>query len=422
MKKITFLIIITALFSLNNISYSQTYTLEECTRLAISHYPTIKEFEHMQQSEDYNLSMINMAFFPQLSFEAKATYQTDVPNLPIEMPGFSFPRLSKDNYGVNIAANQLIWDGGLTKANANIIKANTKIKTNELEVEIFELKTRVQNIYFAILLINEQLAQQKRIAEELELQLGKVNSYIENGILGEKDADIVRVEQLRVKQNTATIEQSKTAYLQMLSYLTGEKIDDPNSLIVPDSIIDIDYDKINRPEINLLNAQYELFGIKEYNIKIKSTPNLGFFVQGGYGRPGLNYFENEFKFYAHGGVRLAWNFGNLYSIEDERKEYKLQKENIKIQEEKFLFNLDMRVIEIKNNIAKYNQLLKYDQEIINLREELKKSAEIEVENGTLSISDLLDRVFQLELAKQNLYQHRLKKLIEILTLKQTLNN
>lgn len=82
-------------------------TLTQCYEWARANYPQIRQFGLIGQTEQYNLSNAGKGWLPQLTVNAKATYQSDVTKLPFDadklssiVPGLEIPTLSKDQYQV----------------------------------------------------------------------------------------------------------------------------------------------------------------------------------------------------------------------------------------------------------------------------------------------------------------------------------
>ena len=249
------LLFIVMLFFIVSGAKAQSISLNDCQKMARDNYPAISRFSIIEQSKNYTLSNANKAYLPQLSLEAKATYQSDVITIPIDMPGLEIPVPDKDQYQVVAQANQIIWDGGKIAAKKEIIKAGAKAEEKQLESEIYALKERVNGLYFGILLIQEQLKQQTVLEKELQRNYNKVESYIENGVANQADLSAVKIEMLRTGQQRIQMESAYSAYLQMLSILIGEKLVEDVDFAKPPVLNNNSLVTINRPELDLFLAQ-----------------------------------------------------------------------------------------------------------------------------------------------------------------------
>ena len=420
MKPIKFLLLALLFFSLLE-ARAQTVTLEECQTMARENYPAISRFSIIEQSKNYTLANANKAYLPQLSLEAKATYQSDVITIPLDMPGIEIPVPDKDQYQIVAQANQIIWDGGKIAAKKEMIEAGAVVEEKTLETELYSLRERVNQLYFGILLVQEQLKQQVVMEEELQRNHDIVESYVENGIANQADLSTVKIEMLKAGQQRIQMESAQTAYLQMLSILIGNKISKETEFVKPSVSNDNSSVIIKRPELELFSAQEATIDAQTNELKSTIMPAIGAFVQGGYGKPGLNMLQNEFDAFFLGGVKLSWNFGSLYTYKNSVRSNELKKLNIDTQRDTFTHNLNMQISQQQNEIEKYRKTMKDDEEIIRLQQQIKDAAEAKVENGAMTVSDMLKELTALDMAKQAKLLHEIQHINSIYTLKNTTN-
>lgn len=409
--------VIVAIFA-SGVCYAQP-TIEQCYGMARDNYPSIKRFALIQKASQYNLSNANSGYLPQISLSAKASYQSEVTEMPIAIPGVA--SMQRDQYGATLDVNQTIWDGGNISARKDGIRASSEVEKNNLEVELYSLNERINQIYFAILLFNAQLEQNRLYADELQRNYDKINSSVINGVANKADLDAVRVEQLKTIQSRSTITHSKTAYLAMLSALIGRKLSDETMLISPAVIDDLDTTNY-RPELNLYAAQIKNFEAQNKQINSEMMPKFSAYLSGGYGRPGLNMLKNGFAPYYIGGVKLSWNISSFYNTKSSRNLIKNSIKNVEVQKNTFLFNNQIDVSTKQSEIAKYRDQMQYDDEIITLRNAVKTSSESKMDNGTISGIDLMRDVTAEQMAKQDKILHQIELLQAIYNLKYATNN
>lgn len=136
---------------------------------------------------------------------------------------------------------------------------------------------------------------------------------------------------------------------------------------------------------------------------------------------GLNMLKNEFSAYYVAGVRLSWNFGNLYTRKNESRQLILNQQDVNVQKETFLFNTHLEITQNNSEIKKLTELMKNDEEIITLRNNIKKSAQAKVANGTLTVTEMLREVTAENIAMQDKILHEIQLLSAIYELKYTTN-
>ena len=418
MKKVLFILIGLSLCYLHTVA--QHLTIDECQSKAHANYPLIKRYELIDKTEGFNLSNAGKGYLPQVSLSAKATYQSQVTEIPISVPGVE--GMSKDQYSATLDVTQTIWDGGVISGKKDLTKASSLSEQKQLDVDLYEINDRVNQMFFGILLLDAKLKQNQLLQDELQRNYNQVSSYIENGVANQSDLDAVKVEQLKSIQAQTQLKSNRKAYLDMLSSLIGTPLNENVMLQKPDGDILLHSFVNKRPELDLFDAQYKNLEVQKKLIKANYMPKLGLFVTGGYSRPGLNMLENKFSAYYIGGVRLTWNFGSLYTQKNERRIIEANQQSLDVQKETFLFNTNLQSIQGVTEVMKNRDLLKYDDEIITLRNNVKKAAEMKVANGTLTVTDLMREVTNEDMAKQDKIQHETELLLSIYNLKYTTNN
>lgn len=399
-------------------------TIEECQERARINYPLIKQYNLIEKSKEYNLSNAGKGYLPQLSLSAKASYQTQVTEISIKMPGIDIQGPNKDQYGITLDINQTIWDGGFISSQKNIVKATAEVQNKQLEVDLYAVTERVNNLFFGILLLDANLIQNDLYQQELEHNYNLINSYMENGIANQADVDVIKVEQLNALQKKIQLKANRKAYTEMLSTLINHPVTDNTILAKPIAVNIISdlSDQMNRPEIRFFEAQLNNLEEQKKLLKTRHLPKFGLFATGGYGNPGLNMLKPEFSAYFIGGIRLSWNFGSLYTYKNEKRLVETNQNNILTMRETFLFNNNLESTQKLHEISKNQGVLEYDNEIITLRNNIKKAAEAKVANGTMSVSDLMKEIIREDMAKQDKISHEIELLQSVYSLKYIANN
>jgi len=410
------------LISMNSFFVSaQIITIDEVQEKAEANYPAIARYDIIEKTKEFNIANANKAYLPQGTLSAQGTWQSDVTSIDLNMPNVEIPTIDKDQYRIVAELNQTIWDGGRISAQKKSTEANAELEKSQLDSEIYTLRERVNNLYFGILLMKEQINQLGILENELQLNHDNVEVYVQNGLANETDLNTVKVEQLKAGQRRINLETNLEAYIQMLSVLTGEELNSDNVFIKPETESSLILPVINRPELKVFEAQENAIESQKSLLNTRMMPTIGAFAQGGYGKPGLNMFDNEFKPYFSGGVRVSWNFGNLYTLKNDRKKIDLQKSAVNSQRETFLHNLNIVIPQQQIEIEKFKKTMQDDDEIIRLQTQIRQTAEVKVENGTMTVSDLMKEINAEESAKQAKLLHEIQFLMSVYSLKYTTN-
>lgn len=404
----------------------QSLTVETCQEKAKANYPLVKQYGLIERTAKYNISNANKGYLPQLTLSAKATYQSAVTQVPVALGqkmGITIPVIGKDQYQAVLEASQVIWDGGIIASQNNITKAGTEVEKQKLEVDLYSLKDRVNQLFFGILLLNEQFQQNEILKKDLQTNYDRVSAYKQNGVAQQSDLDAIKVEQLNANQRTSDLNNSRKTYCILLSALTGLDINDKTELKKPQVDFAVLNDStVRRPEIGLFNAQSKLYDNQKNLVLSGNLPRVGAFVQGGYGQPGLNMFSAGFSPFYIGGIRLSWNISGLYTQKNNLNKLDISKKNIDIQKETFLFNNNLVTKQQQNEITKLQSTITNDDEIIRLRQNIKKSTTAKLENGTATVSDLIRDVNAENQALQLKSLHEIQLLMNVYQLKNNTNN
>jgi outer membrane protein TolC len=412
-------------------AFGQTLTLDSCQAKARAHYPLLKQYGLIEKTSEYNLTNANKGYLPQLNLSVKASYQSDVTEIPASLSQIlskitgkpvSFPSLSKDQYQATLDVSQVIWDGGLINAQKKEIKASTEAEKQKLEVDLYTLNDRINNLYFGIMLINEQLKQNEILKNELTENYQRVKAYIQNGVAQQADLDAIRVEQINASQHETELKSARKTYIQILSAFTFTAINDEALFEKPVLPVQTDTFENKRPELMLFTAQNKLYDTQRDAVYSANLPKVGLFVQGGYGRPGLNMFTSEFSSFYIGGVRLSWNLSGFYTQKTNLEKIEASKKNVEVQKETFIFNNNLITKQQQNEIEKLKLTMKNDDEIILLRNNIKKSSEAKVANGTLTVTDLLRDIDAENLSRQTKTLHEIQLYMAVYQLKNNINN
>lgn len=430
MNRYIFLLLL-ALGFLSTPAFGQL-SIDQCQEKARKNYPQIKQYSLIEQTGAYNISNANKGYLPQLSFSAQATYQSDVTEIPASLgqilsqltgQNVTIASMSKDQYKMVAELQQTIWDGGMISSQKEQIKATTELEKQKLEVDLYTIKERVNQIFFGILALNEQKIQIDLLQKELQTNYEKIKAYMQNGVANQADLDMIRVEQLKVKQKKAELNAIQKSYREMLAVMIADTTALTAALEKP--VFDTDMNRefgIKRPELKLFDAQTSLFASQEKMIRAGNLPKLGVFGQGGYGNPGLNMFNPGFTPYYILGAKLTWNFSGLYSQGNHLQKIALNKQTVASQKETFLFNTNLKVVNAQNEIAKIKEQIKSDDEIIALRKNIKKAAEVKVENGTLTVTDLIREINAESTAIQEKALRQIQLSMAVYNLKNITNN
>ena len=405
----------------------QAQTLEECQLAAEKNYPIIKQYDLISQTTQLTVQNIMKGWLPQIAIAAQATYQSDVTSWPKSMKatfqqfGINMKGLSKDQYKIGIDLQQTIYDGGTISSMRSIARQEEKVQKAQVETNLYQVRKRVNEMYFSLLLLNEQIKLNDDVKALLLSSEKKLASMLKGGTIATSDFENIRAERLSVEQQNESLKSQRQMLQHLLSTFCGIKVSNVQKPAPFETTISTN----KRPEMLLFDYQLQLSSIKEKALNSQVRPKLGIFAQGFYGYPGFNMFEDMMnrKWSLNGmvGVKLSWNIGALYSLKNDKAKLRLQREMTENAREVFLFNNQLEEIQQNENIKRYHTMKQADDEIIMLRTNIRKAAESKLAHGIIDIHNLLREINNENAAKIQQTIHDIEMLKEMYNLKYTNN-
>jgi outer membrane protein TolC len=388
---------------------NEPLTLETCYTWAEQNYPLVKQRDLIVKSKEYSIDNAMKGYLPQFTINGQATYQSDVTQMPIVIPGAETPLLSKDQYKLYAEVNQTIYDGGAIRQQKHTHEINAKVEEQKLTVELYSLRERINQLYFGILTTDEQLHQNELLQNDLQLGIRKTQAAIDNGTAFKSNADALKAELLKANQRTTELRATRLAYLEMLGMFINQVLNEHTTLTRPQQLV-VTSD-ITRPELALYDYMNRSIDVQYQQLQVKNNPKLSLFLQGGYGRPALNMLSNDFEAYYIGGARLTWSLGGLYTLKKDKALLDNSRKTIGLQRETFLFNTNLTRRQQHADITRLQELMSTDTEIITLRESVKKASAAQLENGVITSNDYLREVNAEDQARQTRILHEIQWLL-----------
>ncbi len=401
---------------------ARALTLERCREMARENFPVIKQLSLVEQSRDFTISNAMKANLPQLSLSARAQYQSDATKLPVNIPGIDFKGLSRDQYDAYFYVSQRVYDGGAVSSAKKLAQRQGEVDYQQVSVALYDVYERVEQLYFGILSLDEQLGETRLLQDDLRLSLETVSAMERGGTANESDVDAVKVDLAKARQNETGLLATKAAYLRMLATFTGAEIPDDEVLERPDVGSEgLSYIGNSRPELDLYNARSLLLDERLRALSADMRPHLSLFAQGGYANPALNLFKTGFHAYYKVGATLSWNFGALYTRQGDRQKLLLEKQTNESEREAFMLNTTLQSQMQGGSIESLRRQIEQDDEIIALRESIRRKADIKVEQGTETVNEMLRDINAVSEARLQRSMHEIELLQEVQKLKTILN-
>ena len=422
MKKLLFLLMLPLTM--------QAQTLQECQEAAEHNYPLIRQYDLIGKTTQLTVENIGKGWLPQVSASAQATLQSDVASWPEQMQsvyqqmGLNMKGLKKDQYRIGIDVNQTVYDGGVIRSQKEIAQRQGAIEEAQTEVTMYQVRSRVNEMYFALLLLDEQITLNADLQELLLSSEKKLESMYKHGTAAESDYLSVKAERLNVVQQATNLQAQRRTLAMMLSTFCGIEVQQVQKPVQYSAMSS--QQSMQRPELKVIEAQLRLADAQEKSLDAALMPKVGVFAQGFYGYPGYNMFDDmmRHRWSLNGmvGARLSWNIGALYTRKNDKAKIQLQREMAATSRDVFLFNNNLEQMQQNENMERYRRLMADDDEIIALRSSVRKAAESKLAHGIIDVNDLLKEINAENSAQVQKSIHEIEMLKEMYNLKITTNN
>jgi outer membrane protein TolC len=384
-----------------------TITLQYCYEQVYETYPTRQQEQLLESSSQLKIDNLGVNYLPKITLSGKATYQSDVPHL--ESPMFSFSQQNKDQYRLLLDVTQTIYDGGITGSLEDIERNQVLSEKQKVQVELYNLKKNINDLYFGILTLQENKNQLELQYETVKEQLDQVLVQIQNGAIAGSNRYILEAQLLSIEQSIMNVESNRTASIRMLGQLMDDELDSITTLQVPSvSLASTDITPGNRPEYKLYNLEKSTLNSYKDKISTDIMPKVNVFGQLGYGRPGLNFLDNDFKSFYMVGLNLSWSPVNWGTNGNEEQIYDINKKMIDIRKETLDKNIRMSLEKYSSDISNMQGLIQKDHEIISLKDKVMLSISSQLQNGTITATDYLTELNSRTQAVINLKTHEIQ--------------
>lgn len=406
-------------------------TIEQCVEKALTNYPVIQKYNLISMATEIELSDINKSWLPKIGVYGQVTGQNVVPEFPealsgvLQNMGQEIKGMGKIQYKIGVEVSQTIWDGGMSKARLEVSRAQESVQQSAVDLVLHQVRRQVENLYFAILLADEQIAQSRVTYDLLCKNLERLRSMYRNGVAMQSDIDMVEAQALTINQNIIRGQSASDSYRRALELYIGESLENktlamPSGEMPPDAALNPD-----TPQLKFFNRKLEYIEATNRFTDSSLMPRIAFFTQAHYGYPGFNYFQSmmnrNLSFNILAGVKVAWNIDSFYTKKNRSRVNATKLAEINADKEVFMFNTNIQSTSETETIRGIKNMMKDDSRITALRANVRKAAESQLTNGVIDITALLTKISDENIAMLTSKYHEILLLQEIYKLKYTLD-
>lgn len=379
-------------------------TLDSCRQKAHDNYPMIKQYTLINRSRDYTIGNIGKAWLPQVNAMAGAAAYTDMLDIPAQARMLT-GETKNWTAGAMISLQQQIYDGGQTAAQKNTARAETEVSHRNVDVSMYAVNDRIEQLFFGILLIDEQLKQNRLLQNDLGINERQVADMMKGGLANATDIDAVKVEEVKCRQSEASLTVTRQAYLRMLGYFIGEQLNETTTLVAPNETATTRIDAITRPELQWYAARQSLLGKQRKQLDTQLMPTVKAFGAAIAHTSLADMMHNTF---AAAGVTVSWNIGALYTRKNDLYKLQVEADRIDAEQQTFLFNNHLQTEETQGQITALKKQLDLDRETVRLREDIYSKSMKKVKLGTETVNEMLRDAIAVSQARQQQSLHNIQ--------------
>ncbi|MCQ2075315.1 MAG: TolC family protein [Bacteroidaceae bacterium] len=385
--------------------------LDVCLKWARENYPEVRRYNIIEVTAQCNLENAKHNWLPMVTLGVQGSWLNKTPDMSDITKNASDPltaaqvdfMIQKLNlsaipnwqYSASVDVVQPIIDGGATKVQKELSRREADVKRAELDVSLSKLEETVQDVYFALLLLEKRDEQMKLQENMIERNIKTLRSLSQEGGAKEIDVKALEVTMLKLQQQGAVLRENMETYRTTLSLLTGHDIS-KEELSIPRKPGESPVYYSNLPEMKLIDSQFSLLQLQKDCDRVSIIPKLGFVSRLYYGIPSSNIFEDltdrNPKFNVALGLKLSWDIHSLYNRRNNLKLVQLQEASLDTQRELLIFRHNISNVSVLQQIRHMEEVCSQDERIIEICGELRRAEEVKVENGAGDTNSLIDQI------------------------------
>lgn len=387
-----------------------TLTLEYCHERVENYYPLAQKIELQDEITELNKKIAATGSYPQLNFGVQASYQSEVTELPFPTNGhFAGPDLSQDQYQATVDISQTIFNGGRIEIQKDLAEVQGRQQQQATKVELHQIKAQVNQVFFGILLAQQQARVISTLTKNLKAQIREVQSKVRNGVLLPSQKYILEAELIKAQQDSMEIVSNIQSGYRVLSQIIGQEVSSKTALKVPEvePILSDSLPQL-RPEFDLFESNRRAIDHQKELAQTSKWPSLSAFGTAAYGRPGFNVFDDDLHGYYIAGLRLQWNFWDALNSGSRQQIYNLQKKSIAEEQRAFERQLRSSLSKIRGRIESLEKQLQRDRQIISLRKKVVAEKSSQMKNGTATATEYITELTKATQAELSMMMRQIK--------------
>ena len=381
---------------------------------AVQRDPRGRELDLLSEQARLRQKTLDAEHRPSLSVESTAQYQSDVARLPVVPSGTLLPMPPHDTYDAKLVAQQRLYDPTLSSRRA-VEDAQVAEARSRLRAALFAVRQNVNDLFFAALRAQLQMAELETTITDLEAQRRVAESRVREGSALPSEELALRAELLRRRQSIAELGALRRASVDVLADLSGRSLDTLTVLGTPELGPEVARVRGTlaavraRPEYEQFARARDVLQRQDDARSSQDKPRLSAFGRAGYGRPGLNPLSDQFNAYWLAGVQLQWTPWTWGTTNRDGEVLSLQRQILSAEEQHFTESLRRGVAQDLAAIDRLDGVVSSDDEIVALRERIAVEMRARFTEGVVTAAEYVDKQTDVLGARISRVLHRVER-------------
>lgn len=358
---------------------------------------------------------VGSSWYPQLQLNAQSTIQNEQIAFPATLPGFAPPEVPLDFHRVLVNFSQTVYDGSTTKARRRLEQLDSDQQDLTLARRELDLRGQVTQRYMAVLLAEaqEQLVELRK--GTLQEQRQRLVSAVEAGAALGADSAALAAEWITADQEAVQVRHTVERLRDELRTLTDDARMTTSSFMVPDDTTIAEGSAAQRPDIRAFDLRMQALDAQSDLALGGRLPKVRVFGNAGYGDPGYNTFNEEWRPMLLAGIGLEWRILDWGSRRRNDHLLDLQHELLQQDKDRLMEQWDIALAAQRRNIRQDRELVATDDRLVALRGQVSAAKAEQLANGTITASEYITELNKEHAARLGREVHRLQAVLAVRT-------
>ncbi|NIM18580.1 MAG: TolC family protein [Candidatus Aminicenantes bacterium] len=304
----------------------------------------------------------------------------------VVIPGSKITAGAKHNYDLKLSLVQPIFTGGVL---ANAVKLETQkeiLTKHQTTLREIEVAAKIKYSYFTYRLLENKKKSLSLLIKNLKLHLKKITDFYREDLV--KKSDLLETEmnlsetEMKLEDLNQLLEEEKINFARLCTFNIEdiEKIYDETNGTFRESL---EFFKAHHPVLKTIDNNIQSLFLGKKITSGRYLPQVNGFAELHYGKPGIDFFKNEWSLYFQGGIAVNFKIFDWNQLRKDKKivDFSIQqlnnrKEELITETKKTLAQMYAKKRTIEKQLELLEKLVTAAAQDAALKEELYKEHQV----------------------------------------------